>query len=114
MAAARLVEVRRRIGLRGESGERRELRELGELGLFGGPGRGPTLSAALGLHARLGWPIWLARTVIEGSALVAGWLLGGSVGAGTVLFALAIGPLVAFFLRRVSLAPVTPTTLEAY
>ena len=48
------------------------------------------------------------------SIITPGWLLGGSVGAGTVLFALAIGPLVAFFLRRLSLAPVAPTTLEAY
>ena len=47
-----------------------------------------------GLHARLGWPIWLARTVIEGSALVAGWLLGGTVGIGTVAFAVLVGPLV--------------------
>jgi uncharacterized membrane protein YczE len=46
--------------------------------------------------------------------LAVGWLLGGSVGVGTVLFALAIGPLVAFFLRRLSLEPVGPTTLEAY
>ena len=57
-------------------------------------GAGPRDGLMTGLHARLGWPIWLARTVIEGSALVAGWLLGGAVGVGTVAFALLVGPLV--------------------
>ena len=38
--------------------------------------------------------------------LVAGWLLGGTVGVGTVVFALAMGPLVQFFMARLSLHPV--------
>ena len=38
------------------------------------------------------------RTGIEVTVLVLGWLLGGSVGIGTVVFAVTIGPLVAFFL----------------
>jgi hypothetical protein len=46
-----------------------------------------------GLHARLGWPIWLGRTLIEATVLGAGWLLGGDVGFGTLAFALLIGPL---------------------
>ena len=57
-------------------------------------GAGPRDGLMTGLHARLGWPIWLARTVIEGSALVAGWMLGGTVGIGTVAFAVLVGPLV--------------------
>ena len=57
-------------------------------------GAGPRDGLMTGLHARLGWPIWLARTAIEGSALVAGWLLGGTVGIGTVAFAVLVGPLV--------------------
>ena len=48
-----------------------------------------------GLHARLGWPIWAARTGVEGSVLLTGWWLGGTVGLGTLAFALLIGPLVA-------------------
>ena len=57
-------------------------------------GRGPRDGLMTGLHRRLGWPIWLVRTLLEGSALVAGWLLGGAVGVGTVAFALLVGPLV--------------------
>ncbi len=48
----------------------------------------------VGLHQRLGWPVWVARTVIEVTVVVVGWLLGGDVGAGTVVAAFAIGPLV--------------------
>ncbi len=47
-----------------------------------------------GMHARFGWPIWACRLSVEGSVLVLGWLLGGTVGIGTVVFALGIGPLV--------------------
>lgn len=78
-----------------------------------GLGPGPRDGVMTSLAAR-GLSVGVVRTAIELVVLVAGWLLGGSVGVGTVLFALAIGPLVAFFLRRLSLAPVTPTTLEAY
>ena len=78
-----------------------------------GLGPGPRDGVMTALAAR-GLSVGVVRTGIELVVLAVGWLLGGSVGAGTVLFALAIGPLVAFFLRRVSLAPVTPTTLEAY
>lgn len=57
-------------------------------------GAGPRDGLMTGLHARLGWPVWLARTLVEGSVLVAGWWLGGTVGLGTLAFALLIGPLV--------------------
>ncbi|MCZ6631553.1 MAG: hypothetical protein O7D28_09420, partial [Actinobacteria bacterium] len=40
------------------------------------------------------------RSVIEVSVLIIGWLMGGTFGIGTVLFALLIGPLVQFFLPR--------------
>jgi uncharacterized membrane protein YczE len=78
-----------------------------------GLGPGPRDSVMTSLAAR-GMSVGLVRTAIEVVVLAVGWLLGGSVGVGTVLFALAIGPLVAFFLPRLSLAPVPPTTLEAY
>jgi uncharacterized membrane protein YczE len=51
-----------------------------------------------GLARRTGWSVRLSRTLIEVVVLGAGWLLGGSVGVGTVVYALAIGPLVQFLL----------------
>jgi len=45
-----------------------------------------------GLNARTGRSLRLVRTVIEVSALAAGFALGGTVGIGTVGFALLIGP----------------------
>ena len=51
-----------------------------------------------GLHHRFGWSIRRARTLVEVTVLALGWLLGGSIGIGTVAFAFGIGPLVQFFL----------------
>jgi uncharacterized membrane protein YczE len=53
-----------------------------------------------GLARRTGWSVRTSRTGIEIVVLGAGWLLGGSVGVGTVLYALAIGPLVQLLLPR--------------
>ena len=78
-----------------------------------GLGPGPRDGLMTGLAKRglrLGW----VRTGIEVTVVALGWALGGSVGIGTVLFALTIGPLVAYFLPRLSLAPVESTTREAY
>ena len=60
------------------------------LGMRLGPG--PRDGLMTGLHARTGRSLRLVRTVIELSALTAGFLLGGTVGIGTVAFALLIGP----------------------
>jgi uncharacterized membrane protein YczE len=57
-------------------------------------GPGPRDGLMTGLNSRLGWPIWVCRVVVEVSVLALGWLLGGTVGIGTVLFAALIGPLV--------------------
>jgi uncharacterized membrane protein YczE len=57
-------------------------------------GPGPRDGLMTGLNARLGWPIWACRGGVELSVLTAGWLLGGTVGIGTVIFAVLIGPLV--------------------
>lgn len=62
-------------------------------------GPGPRDGLMTGLHARYGWPIWAARTGVESLALIAGWLLGGTVGLGTVAFALLVGPMVQRTLR---------------
>jgi uncharacterized membrane protein YczE len=55
-----------------------------------------------GLTARTGWSIRLVRTGIELTVLASGWLLGGTVGIGTVVYALAIGPLTQAFLPLVA------------
>ena len=55
-------------------------------------GPGPRDGLMTGLHARTGRSLRLVRTIIELSALTAGFLLGGTVGIGTVAFALLIGP----------------------
>ncbi|MEU0187928.1 hypothetical protein ABZ312_43390 [Streptomyces sp. NPDC006207] len=47
-------------------------------------------------------PIAAVRTGIEITVATAGWLLGGTVGPGTVLIALCMGPLVGYFLPRVA------------
>jgi uncharacterized membrane protein YczE len=47
-----------------------------------------------GLFARTGWSVWPIRTGIEATVLCTGWLLGGSVGVGTVVYAFGIGPLI--------------------
>jgi uncharacterized membrane protein YczE len=64
-------------------------------GLYIGAGLGPGPRDGLttGLAAR-GHSVRVVRAGIELSVLAAGWLLGGNVGLGTVLYALAIGPLV--------------------
>ncbi|MHC9044234.1 membrane protein YczE [Microbacterium saperdae] len=65
-------------------------------------GPGPRDGLMTGLVRRTGWSVWVVRTLIEGSVLVIGFLLGGPVGVGTVLFALGIGPLVGWFLPRIT------------
>ncbi|WP_425562944.1 membrane protein YczE [Microbacterium gilvum] len=62
-------------------------------------GAGPRDGLMTGLRRRLGWPLWRARATVEITVLAAGWLLGGTVGAGTIAFALAIGPLVGAAMR---------------
>jgi len=59
-----------------------------------GLGPGPRDGLMTGLHRTFGWPLWVSRTSIEVTVVVSGWLLGGTVGIGTVAFAILIGPLV--------------------
>lgn len=79
-----------------------------------GLGAGPRDGLMTGIAAR-GHSIRIVRTAIELSALLVGWLLGGTVGIGTVVYALAIGPLAHIFiplfsrgLARRGDAPPTP------
>ncbi|MDN5761697.1 MAG: hypothetical protein L0H41_05205 [Microlunatus sp.] len=62
-------------------------------------GPGPRDGLMTGLAARTGGSLRLVRVSIELSVLLIGVMLDGTIGVGTVLYALAIGPLVQFFLR---------------
>ena len=62
-------------------------------------GPGPRDGLMTGLTRRSGWPLRRVRTLIELGALAVGVLLGGTVGVGTVVFALGVGPLTQWFLR---------------
>ncbi|HWO59786.1 MAG TPA: hypothetical protein VNO31_07120 [Umezawaea sp.] len=71
-------------------------------------GPGPRDGLTTGFCARTGTSLRLVRTVIEVAVLTGGWLMGGTLGVGTVLYALAIGPLTQAFLPRLTWVEVTP------
>ncbi|MUM19471.1 hypothetical protein FZI91_01435 [Mycobacterium sp. CBMA271] len=66
-----------------------------------GLGPGPRDGMTTGLVHRTGRSVRLTRTAIEVIVVATGWLLGGSVGVGTLLYALGIGPLIQLVLRLV-------------
>lgn len=68
-----------------------------------GLGPGPRDGLMTGL-AKRGYRIGLVRTAIEVTVLVIGWLLGGTVGIGTVTFALGVGPIIGALLPRLQYA----------
>lgn len=74
------------------------------IGLYlgAGLGAGPRDGVMTGL-AGLGYPVWLVRLILELSSLVLGWQLGGTVGLGTVAFAIGVPFLAHETLRRWSL-----------
>lgn len=77
-----------------------------------GLGPGPRDGLMTGLAAR-GHSIRVVRTGIEVTVLATGWLLGGTVGVGTVLYALSIGPLAHVFIPLFSRGrPVPEHALE--
>lgn len=80
-------------------------------GLYIGAGLGPGPRDGLmtGLAAR-GRSIRVVRTLIELSVLVIGWLLGGQVGVGTVLYAVSIGPLAHIFIPALTVGRADPAT----
>jgi uncharacterized membrane protein YczE len=67
-------------------------------------GPGPRDGLMTGLVRRTGGSVRIVRTSIEVAVVATGWLLGGTLGLGTVVYALAIGPLVQVLLPRLSLA----------
>jgi uncharacterized membrane protein YczE len=77
-------------------------------------GPGPRDGLMTGAHARFGWKIWKVRTGVEVTVLAIGWLLGGTVGFGTVAFALLIGPMVGVTLPRLRVPePTRPIEVTA-
>ncbi|GAA1861733.1 hypothetical protein GCM10009736_31170 [Actinomadura bangladeshensis] len=72
-----------------------------------GLGPGPRDGLMTGIAAR-GHSIRVVRTGIELTVLAAGWLLGGTVGIGTLLYALAIGPLTHVFLPMLTIKTPAP------
>ncbi len=73
-------------------------------------GPGPRDGLMTGLVRRTGRSVRLVRTSIEVVVVAVGWLLGGTLGVATVLYALAIGPLVHALLPRLSVRPPTPVS----
>jgi uncharacterized membrane protein YczE len=73
-----------------------------------GLGPGPRDGVMTGL-ARRGWRVGSVRAGLELTVLLAGWLLGGTVGLGTVVFALGIGPIVHASLHRLGMADAVGT-----
>lgn len=63
-------------------------------------GTGPRDGLMTGLDRITPLPLWAVRTGIEVTVVALGWLLGGTFGVGTVLFALLIGPLCQYFIPR--------------
>lgn len=68
-----------------------------------GLGPGPRDGLTTGLVTRTGKSVRLIRTIIEVSVLIIGWLMGGTVGVGTVAYALLIGPIIHVLLPRFAL-----------
>jgi len=72
-------------------------------------GPGPRDGLMTGLVRRTGRSVRLVRTTLEVSVLALGWVLGGTVGVGTLLYAVAIGPIVHVLLPRLMVSvPASP------
>jgi uncharacterized membrane protein YczE len=71
-------------------------------------GPGPRDGLMTGLHERFGWPVAPVRTALEALACGLGWVLGGKVGVGTAIFALGVGPALAWWLRRLPRGALPP------
>jgi uncharacterized membrane protein YczE len=75
-------------------------------------GPGPRDGWMTGLHQKFGIPVARVRLGIEVTVLALGWLLGGTVGLGTVIFALFIGPSVGWGLRLMDRGTTTHSDVE--
>ena len=77
-----------------------------------GFGSGPRDGLMIGLHEVTGLPIWLVRTALEVLVVAGGWLLGGTVGIGTIAFAVFMGPLCEIFLPMFAIPAPQPAATE--
>ncbi|MEU8653398.1 hypothetical protein [Streptomyces sp. NPDC048737] len=68
-------------------------------------GPGPRDGLMTGLHRRTGRSVRLMRTAVEIAVVATGFALGGTIGPGTLLYAVSIGPLAQLFLRVFALSP---------
>jgi uncharacterized membrane protein YczE len=68
-------------------------------------GSGPRDGLMIGTQRVTGWPFWLVRTMYEGSVLSIGWLMGGQVREGTLIFAICIGYLMQLSMRLFGMEP---------
>ncbi|MEV2217744.1 hypothetical protein AB0H86_41020 [Streptomyces sp. NPDC050997] len=76
-------------------------------------GPGPRDGLMTGLHRRTGRSIRLMRTGVEVAVVVTGFLLGGTIGVGTLLYAVSIGPLAQLFLRVFAVPSESGSTVVA-
>ena len=70
-------------------------------------GAGPRDSLMLAISRTTGVSVRLARTMVEVTVVIAGWLLGGPLGLGTLLYSLTIGPAVQAAFRLLKVQPHT-------
>jgi uncharacterized membrane protein YczE len=73
-------------------------------------GAGPRDSLMLAVHRKSGWSIRVGRAIIEIIVVTVGWLLGGPLGFGTIIFALLIGPSVQWAFKLFHVQPHKPET----
>lgn len=73
-----------------------------------GLGPGPRDGLTTGMVGITHWQVRWVRMGIEMSVLALGWTMGGSIGLGTVLYALSNGPLLQFFMPMFELREKTP------
>lgn len=75
-------------------------------------GPGPRDGLMTGIHNRWGVRIWVVRTSIEVTVLIIGWILGGNVGVGTLVFAVTVGPLVHFTMPLLRVPELRPRAAD--
>lgn len=68
-------------------------------------GAGPGDSLMLAISRNLGWSVRLSRAILETLILIVGWIFGGPVGIGTVVFSLLIGPAIQFGFKLLDIDP---------
>lgn len=74
-------------------------------------GPGPRDGLMTGFVRRTGASVRLVKTLIEVTVVLAGWAMGGTLGVGTAVFVLTIGPLVQVFLHRLAVPRPEPVTV---